>query len=262
MALSQLGLKSRLIGALSDDPISLWLMDQLKANKVEFHNCYKMIPAAITIALTYKDGTRTFLSDFGSNAILSPEDIDVGLIEGLHLHRAGYWFSFNLMGKGTKELFRHARAKHMTTSLDIGWDPNDWADWSRESVYECLELCDILFLNNKELEGLTQAKLDEGAAFLLEKGVNIIGLHYGEKGCKIYTKEETLHIPSYKVEIENPTGTGDVFNAAFIYGYLQKWSLDKIGRFANATAAVHLSSTRPYPSLEKVQKFMKLEENE
>ena len=262
MALSQLGLKSRLIGALSDDPASIWLMNQLKVNRVDFHNAYKKIQAAITIALTYKDGTRTLLSDFGSNFLLSPEDIDMKLIEGQHLLRAGYWWAPNLMGDGTKQLFRRAHAKNMTTSLDIGWDPNDWAGESRESVYKCLKFCDILFLNNKELEGLTQARLDEGAASLLEKGVKIIGLHYGEKGCKIYTNEATLHIPSYKVEIENPTGTGDAFNAAFIYGYLQNWALEKVGKFANATAAVHLSSTRPYPPLEKVQKFMKLKENE
>ncbi len=262
MALSQLGLKSRLIGALSDDPASIWLINQLKVNSVDFHNAYKMIQAAITIALTYKDGTRTFLSDFGSNFLLSPEDIDLKLIEGQHLHRAGYWWAPNLMGDGTKHLFRHAHSKKITTSLDIGWDPNNWADESRESVYKCLEFCDILFLNNKELEGLTQANLDDGATILLKKGLQMIGLHYGAKGCKIYTKDDTIHIPSYKVEIKNPTGTGDVFNAAFIYGYLKKWPLDKIGKFANAAAAVHLSSTQPYPPLEKVQKFMKSKENE
>lgn len=262
VALSQLNLKSRLIGALSDDPISLWLIDQLKGYNVEYHNAYKKVPAAITVALSYTDGTRTFISDFGSNSLFSLEDIDFKLIEGRHLHRAGFWWAPRLMGDGTKQLFQYARSKNMTTSLDIGWDPNDWNDQSRESIHKCLNFCDILFLNDKELEALTQTNLDDGAASLLQKGLQMIGLHYGEKGCKIYTKTTTIHIPSYKVEIKNPTGTGDVFNAGFIYGYLQKWSLENIGKFANAAAAVHLSSTRPFPPIEEVQKFFNLKEKE
>ncbi|NVM29589.1 MAG: carbohydrate kinase family protein [Candidatus Helarchaeota archaeon] len=258
MATSKLGLKTRLIGALSSDPISKWLIDILEENKVDFHNCFKETQSAITFAITYEDGTRIFLSDFGANALLSFEDINLELIEGQHLHRAGYWWAPKLKGSGTRRLFQIAREKNLTTSLDIGWDPDDWSPKSRDSVYECLEFCDILFLNNKELEGLTQAKMDEGASLILEKGIKMIGLHYGAKGCKIYTTEKSVHVPSYKVQLNNPTGTGDIFNAAFIYGYLQKWPLEKIGKFSNACAAIHLSDrTTPYPAFIEVENFIK-----
>ncbi len=258
MAISNLGLKSRLIGALSSDPISKWLIGILELNKIDFHNCYKETQSAITFAITYKDGTRTFISDFGANALLKFEDIDLGLIEGQHLHRSGYWWAPKLKGGGTKQLFQHAKKKNLTTSLDIGWDPQGWSQKNREGVYECLKFCDILFLNNKELEALTRVELDEGAQLLLEEGVQMIGLHYGEKGCKIYMKKTTIQAPSYKVPLNNPTGTGDIFNAAFIYGYLQQWDPKQIGKFANACAAIHLSDrTTPYPTLIKVQNFIK-----
>lgn len=262
MATSTLGLDTRLIGALSSDPISKWLIDILEESKIDFRNCPKEIQSAITFAITYKDGTRTFISDFGANALLSFEDIDLGLIEGRHLNRSGYWWAPKFIGTGTKNLFQAAKEKGLSTSLDIGWDPDGWSLTHRESVYACLEFCDILFLNDKELEGLTQSELDKGATLLLKKGVQIIGLHYGEKGCKVYTKKNSYHIPSYKVILDNPTGTGDLFNAAFIYGYLQQWDLTEIGKFANACAALHLQDrSNPYPSLKEVQNFMKSHEN-
>ncbi|HUX97957.1 MAG TPA: carbohydrate kinase family protein [Candidatus Deferrimicrobium sp.] len=258
VALSQLGLNTRLIGALSDDPISKWLIEILENNKVDFRNCFKEKSSAITFSVTYTDGTRTFISDLGSNYLLSFEDIDLDLIEGKHLHRAGYWWAPKLMGSGTKQLFQVAREKGLSTSLDIGWDPEGWTQKRRENLYDCLEVCDILFLNNKELEALTQSDLDKGAKLLLERGVQLIGLHYGEKGCKIYTKTNSVLIPIYHVHISNPTGTGDIFNAAFIYGYLQQWDLDQIGKFANASAAVHLSNRQtPYPTLQEIQNFLK-----
>ena len=258
MAMAKLGLKSRLIGALGSDPISNWLIDVLTKNGVEFCICPKEKPSAITFALTYADGTRTFISDLGANQLLSFEDIDANLIEGKHLLRAGYWWAPNLMGSGTKELFRIAKEKGLTTSIDIAWDPQGWTLERREGVYDCLEYCDILFLNNKELQALTQLDLDEGASFLLEKGVQLIGLHYGEKGCRIYTGQDIVQVQSFPVQLNNPTGTGDVFNAAFIYGYLQKWDLQKIGKFANASSALHLSDrAKPYPTSKEIQNFLK-----
>lgn len=111
MATAKLGLRTRLIGALSDDPISKWLIDILENNAVDIRVCHKEKPSAITFALTYADGTRTFISDLGANQLLSLEDIDPDLIEGKHLLRAGYWWAPNLMGAGTKELFRMAKEK-------------------------------------------------------------------------------------------------------------------------------------------------------
>ncbi len=256
--LSKLGLNSRLIGALSDDPISNWLIDILNKNKVDFQNCYKAEASGITFAVTYKDGSRTFISSFGSNQLLSFEDIDVSLVQGKHLHRAGYWWAPKFMGAGTKRLFQLAKDNGLSTSLDIGWDPKGWTEERRNGLMDCLELCDVFFLNNKELEALTQLPLDEGASMLFERGLKMIGLHYGENGCKIITKENDLLIPSYKVPLNNPTGTGDIFNAAFIYGFLKKWDLKQIGQFANACAAVHLMNlAKPYPSYEEVQNFIK-----
>ncbi len=263
LALSKLGIKTRLIGALSDDPISRWLIEFLEENKVEFHRCYKNTPSGITFAITYEEGTRTFISSFGSNQFLSLEDIKLELIEGKHLHRAGYWWAPKFMGDATRQLFQIAREKGLSTSLDIGWDPQGWTEKRRDALLYCLELCDIFFLNNKELEALTQSQIDEGAELILRRGTKVIGLHYGAEGCKIYFNNNSLMIPSYKVPLRNPTGTGDIFNAAFIYGYLMEWDFEQIGKFANACAALHLSDqTALYPTLKEVQHFMKSYNNE
>ncbi|MHA1277212.1 MAG: carbohydrate kinase family protein [Candidatus Helarchaeota archaeon] len=255
-ALSKLGIKSRLIGALSNDPISNWIKGYLDENGVDFQNCPKETPSGITFAVTYDDGSRTFISSFGSNQLLSYEDIDLRLIEGRHLHRAGYWWAPKFMGQGTARLFQVAKKNKLSTSLDIGWDPKGWTKARRNGLFQCLSLCDIFFLNVQELEALTNTNLEHGIRIILQAGVKMIGLHCGDSGCKIITTDQIIHVPSYKVPLNNPAGTGDIFNAAFIYGYLQNWDLEQIGKFSNATASLHLSDRmKIYPSLQEVQKF-------
>ena len=57
----------------------------------------------------------------------------------------------------------------------------------------------------------------------------------------------------------DPTGVGDCFSAAFIAGLEAGWSLEKVGRFANAAGALAVTKLGPMegaPTFQQVEKFI------
>jgi sugar/nucleoside kinase (ribokinase family) len=59
-----------------------------------------------------------------------------------------------------------------------------------------------------------------------------------EQGCSIMYKGHITSYQGYKSQKIDPTGTNDSFVAGFIYGYLKRWPVNKVARFANTLAAM------------------------
>jgi sugar/nucleoside kinase (ribokinase family) len=91
-------------------------------------------------------------------------------------------------------------------------------------------------------------------------GPKLVVLKQGAKGCTIYTQKfkDGIKIVGFDVEEVDPTGAGDSFGGAFIVGYLNKWDLKKIGKFANSVGALKVKSFGPMAnnSYEEVIKLM------
>jgi len=52
----------------------------------------------------------------------------------------------------------------------------------------------------------------------------------GEKGSYIKARDIFYSIPSYPVEVKDPTGAGDLYAAGFLYSYLQGKHLTQCGK--------------------------------
>ncbi len=255
-----LKLKTRFMGALGPDPISRWLMEKMREYGVE---CVVKVredsSAGITFAITYTDGTRQFIAAYGSNNDLSIEDIDFSKLKGVrHVHRSGFWYCKKIMGEPTKRLLRYTRELGAETSLDIGWDDLGWTDERVSMVYKCLQYVTVFFINEKELQHLYRKNdIKAAASEALEMGVKVLALHLGEKGSMVFTKDTIIKAPAYRVKPLNPTGSGDAYNAAFVYGMLKRRPLNAVADFANAAAALHIIRTKPvFPEIKKVETFM------
>lgn len=72
----------------------------------------------------------------------------------------------------------------------------------------------------------------------LNQGATIVVRTMGHRGCAVYAPEEDLiRIPGLSVATVDTTGAGDTFNASFLYGYTQGWTLQRCAEFANTAAA-------------------------
>ena len=65
------------------------------------------------------------------------------------------------------------------------------------------------------------------------KQTEILVITKGEKGSEIRTGNKIIKIPPAKPKnTSDPTGAGDAYRAGLIYGLLNNWPLEKIGRLA------------------------------
>ena len=76
--------------------------------------------------------------------------------------------------------------------------------------------------------------LDRGLA----RGVRLMGIKQGERGCSLATARERLHTAAFAVPAIDTVGAGDAWSAALVFGWHKGWPLAEIGRFANAAGAL------------------------
>ncbi|MFN2225099.1 MAG: carbohydrate kinase family protein [Anaerolineae bacterium] len=79
----------------------------------------------------------------------------------------------------------------------------------------------------------------QAARALLDLGPELVVVTLGEQGCAVWTQEEHLRVPGFRVDAVDTTGAGDAFHGAFLYGMLQGWDLRRVATFANAAAALN-----------------------
>lgn len=251
---ASLGLGSTLYALLGSDGFGDWLQGQMKARFVRLG-----IPrrakgmTAVTYGLSHEDGTRQLISYNGANLQMSKSLVNLKDIDGAaHLHRSGFWWTPKLWGRPTAQLLRYARDRHVTTSLDIATDPEGWPRERRELVHEALAETDIFFANDAELSGVSgKRRIDDAAKFILGLGTKVVVAHLGPAGSAVYTRHGKCRAHASPVKYPaNPIGSGDIFNAGFVYGRIRHLSLHSCAVFGNACAAYYMERPAdPYPTI-------------
>ncbi len=112
------------------------------------------------------------------------------------------------------------------------------ADATRE-VGRALEHVTVAVGNREECE-IAVGETDplRAADALLDRGVELAIVKQGPKGVLARTREETVEVPPYPVEVVNGLGAGDGFGGALVHGLLAGWDLERILRFANVAGAL------------------------
>jgi adenosine kinase len=65
----------------------------------------------------------------------------------------------------------------------------------------------------------------------------------GADGCDIWQGGERTHVPGFAAEhIVDPTGCGDAFRSALLYGLERGWSLERCARLGNRLGALKIAS--------------------
>ncbi|HMD44235.1 MAG TPA: carbohydrate kinase family protein [Candidatus Acidoferrum sp.] len=80
----------------------------------------------------------------------------------------------------------------------------------------------------------------------------------GNEGVLAWDGDRLVYAPAYRVEVADTTGAGDTFHAGFIYGFLQRWELQRQLEFACAAAALNCTAVGARGGIESVGKIQKL----
>ncbi|MEM0265407.1 MAG: sugar kinase [Candidatus Methanomethylicia archaeon] len=265
---ARLGLKCGFIGVVGADDFGLMLIERLRSDGVDVSRIRIDEKSVTGIAfVAYKsDGSRRFVFNLkqSASANLSPEDVDPEYISKAKvLHISG---STMYIGKGPREACLKAIEIARSGGLIISLDPNIRIELSsiehiRETFNTIMKNIDIILVGEDELTALTGEKeTKEAVNKIIGKGPKIVAVKMGKKGSVVFLENgETYKAKAFEVEEVDPTGAGDVFNAAFIYGYLKKWNPEKILLFANAVGAIKVTKQGPMEgplSINEVMEFL------
>jgi len=227
-AASELGLRVEFQGAVGEDFLGDFLIREGRKHGVKMRVVRKG-RTGITMAITGRD--RRFITYRGSNSLLKLEDLKLKRAKWFYL--GGFW---HLESLDCERLLGEVRGK---IALNMGYPTG------QRELFPALSRVDLLFLNEQEYNALD-----------LKGFGGTIVLHLGGKGSRVVGGPFQ---PAYRVKCLNPTGAGDVFNAAFLFSLLRGHGTEYALKFANAAAALHVSNPPDFvPTYEEVMRFMEV----
>ena len=258
-ALARLGISAGGMGKIGRDGFGDFILRTLTENGVNTEGIVRDSTAntSFTFVSVASDGERTFCHYMGANAALSESDLDLELIKRCKiLHVAGSFVMPNFDGQPTANILRAAKEMGVTTSLDTVWDAS--GNWLK-TLESCLAYVDIFLPSIAEAEQLTKRKSPpEIAEFLLNYGIQTVGLKMGEAGSYIRTKDQELYVPAYKVTPVDATGAGDAYVAGFLAGQVRGWDVHRSAELASATGAACVTAMGTTAGIQNLDETLKL----
>ena len=233
VGLARLGLKTGFIGKVSDNREGKLLLNDFKRQNVDVNGIIVSKEGRSGVAMGYVDtkGDRALYIDPGVNDSLELEEIDLkyaGNTAFLHLTS----FIGEKPFKAQKELVRELR------DVRISFDPGEL--YARKGLIVLklmIERSFVMLPSENELKLLTGKKYDEGSKILIKKGVSIVAVKLGERGCYVTDGKESYLVEPYRVKVVDTTGAGDAFCAGFLYGLIKNKDLYECGRLGNFVAS-------------------------
>jgi len=99
----------------------------------------------------------------------------------------------------------------------------------------------------------------DGARRLLAYGPQTVVVTLGARGSLAVSAEDAALVPGWQVAVQDTTGAGDTFNAAFLTATLRGLSLEERLVFANGAAALATTGLGPrgcLPTVADVELFL------
>jgi sugar/nucleoside kinase (ribokinase family) len=253
---ARLGLKVAFVGVCGADLFGHFMLDELTGRGVDVSGVI-VDPALQTgLSVILNDGTdRAILTHLGAIDRLQADQVGDRLLQNArHLHVASYFLQTALR-PGLPGLFRRAHALGLTVSLDTNWDPSGaWGGFD-----ELLGLVDVFLPNENEALALTGASNVKAATEALGRKCSLVAVKLGARGALACRGEETARAGALPVQVVDTVGAGDSFDAGFLSGWLNGWSLEKalqLGAACGSLSTRLAGGTSAQPTLDETAQYM------
>lgn len=235
VGLSRLGCKVGFIGKVAGDREGRMLLEDFQKEGVDTSGTRiaKRGRSGGVMGFVDEKGERALYIDAGVNDGIKFEEMDLAYVTGakfLHLTSFVGETSFETQKKLIERL-----PKNFNVSFDPG------ALYAQRGIGELesiIEKTFVLLPNAIELKLLTG--LDDykkGAETMLKRGIKMVAVKLGSKGCYVTNGKESSIVEAFKVRVVDTTGAGDAFNAGFLYGLISGKNLHDCGRIGNFVAS-------------------------
>ncbi len=226
VGLSRLGIKTAFAGRVGKDEEGRFLLDSLKKEGVDVSGI-RVSEGRSGCAIVFVDpeGNRAILVDPGVNDEVSFEEVR---LRDKFIHMTSFVCRYsNKPFEAQKKL-----ASLNTISLDPG---TLYAE--REDIWSLIDKTRVFLPSKVEMRKITGSDYRKGAEKVIARGVEIVAVKLGEKGCYVTDGKRGFKIPALNVRVVDTTGAGDAFNAGFLYALLKGYDIETCGMAGNYVAA-------------------------
>lgn len=234
IAASRLGSAAAFLGAIGEDLFGDYILETLVREGVSVRHLSRpesRLRTTIAFVEITASGDRSFTfyrTDPAADESLSPEHIPDEAIAGAGALCFG---SIPLIREPSRSAVHHAarvaRGLGVPVALDVNLRPRLWSslEEARGQIYPLLELCTVVKLSDDELEPLLgTSEPDEAADELLGLGIPLVLITSGPEGAMYATSRFRDRVPTFVVDVVDPTGAGDAFFAGTLSRLLERAS--------------------------------------
>jgi sugar/nucleoside kinase (ribokinase family) len=240
--LASLGCKVGFSSCVGADNFGEDALGRLRAAGVEVSTVRRLdgeTKTGLTVILP-REKWRNMLTYPGTISALKFEHLDMEyLASSRHFHLSSYYLQCGLQAQVPK-LLKELKSAGLTISLDTNDDPDDkWAS----GLEKVLPLVDVLLPNEREAMKIAGCDRLEPALARLTELVPLVVVKLGAQGAVACRGKERLHCAALNLDVVDPVGAGDSFDAGFLSEFVRGAGLEACLLKGNLAGA--LSVTRP-----------------
>lgn len=216
------------IGKVGNDIFGRFIKEEIEklnadASGLKIDNNHQTTLAFVSLK---ENGEREFefLRKNSADINLNKKDINIELLKEARIFHFG---SVSMTNEVSKEATLYAKDEALKNGCLISFDPNYremlWSkDEAKKVISEVLSDVDFLKVSEEEAYLLTGIyDIKKSAVSLKEKVKKLVLITLGENG--VYYKSDLFegNVDSYKVDVIDTTGAGDIFYGTFLFEYLE-----------------------------------------
>jgi len=274
VGLAKQGVRTAFIGKVGDDPFGRYIINMLKGYKVDtasmISDKYARTTLAFVSRFSHGQNDFTFYRHPGADMRLNPDEIKESIFKDA---KAFHFGSISLISQPSRDATLKAIKCAEKHGLIISYDPNlrlslwDSSQAAKKGIWLGLKYADIVKISDQEWEFITGTKnLSKGSLKLLKKGIKLVIVSLGKRGCYYNNGKESGYVAGYKVKAIDTTGAGDGFTAAVLAEIirsrtrgLRDINLKGMLQFANAAGAIattNVGAAESLPTQGMIRKFI------
>lgn len=239
---ARLGLKSACISLIGNDPLSLFVTNDLKANHVDNSMVVQDDNSTdFSVILVGLDGSRSILTNRGKSSLTEENLVWDKISQTGWLYITSLEGNLNLL----EQLIGFAQERSIKVALNPG--NRELSELTR--LQPLLSHVDFLLLNKTESENLVGISLSDDKFWekLASFGAKVSAVTNGSEGAYILNSTGKLFSPVINTRPVDETGAGDAFGSTFVAGQFHHLSLQDSLFWAikNSASVVSLLGAKP-----------------
>lgn len=255
IGMAKLGLNTGYIGKIGTDSNGKMMKNYLESNNVNTdHLIESEGETGEVIGFVDDEGNRKLYVTPKINDKISNKDIKRDYLLNTKVLHLTSFVGLNPEDPSINTQFE--LLDELDSKIKISFDPGMlYVNKGKEFMDKLISYTDILLINETELLLATGETEFKKAVEQVAPKVEILVVKRSTKGSFIKKQDEEYNIKIFEVNAVDTTGAGDAYNAGFLYGYINGYSLEEsgiIGSYIAAQSTTQTGATEAIPYIKDI----------